>query len=471
MPAIDEKIINDLNKRLIKYLESTGGYESISYIDAGGSAAIFKVQRSDGLRAIKIFNPELFFGIHAEASKRRLKVQQQLINHTCPSLIQTYSACESQDTAIIEMEFNEWPQLSKRISEVPDAAIGGLMNQLIESVKYLEKMNIIHRDIKPENIHVSDDFQNLKLLDLGVAREFDNSASHEAEITDSGVERPFLATAQYSSPEYLFRLDEPTEKLWKGLNFYQIGAVLHDLIKKEALFQNEINLNNRWLVARAVLTKQPSFSDSDTKRLPTEKVLALRCLTKDLDTRLSLVDWNDFQFNKVEDSLTALTMKLSKGIEHLGKPSESNATAQLLYERQKYCAQLFEKVRDTLTPELGTKLPVVMSPQYEGNPARVVFIIKPTKIIKIRIDCRVSWKSGIYEKYALIDIGAIFTSNQSVESPPESSMKACFEICIEASEDGVVKVMTDKVAELITLAISRIEASSGDVSALQGTSV
>ena len=165
MPAIDQKIINDLSERLIKYLESTGGYESISYIDAGGSAAIFKVQRSDGLRAIKVFNPELFSGIHAEASKRRLKVQQQLINHTCPSLIQTYSACESQDTAIIEMEFNEWPQLSKRISEVPDAAIGGLMNQLIESVKYLQKINIIHRDIKPENIHVSDDFQNLKLLD------------------------------------------------------------------------------------------------------------------------------------------------------------------------------------------------------------------------------------------------------------------------------------------------------------------
>jgi hypothetical protein len=112
-----------------------------------------------------------------------------------------------------------------------------------------------------------------------------------------------------------------------------------------------------------------------------------------------------------------------------------------------------------------------MSPQYDGNPARVIFIVKLTNIIKIRIDCRVSWKSGIYEKYALIDIGAIFTSNQSVESLPESSMKACFEICIEASEDGAVKVMTDKVAELIMLAISRIEASSGDVSTLQGTSV
>lgn len=471
MPAIDEETINDLEKRLVKHLELTGGYESIKYIDAGGSAAIFKVQKIDGLRAIKIFNPVLFCGTHAAASKRRLNVQQRLINHECPSLIQTYLACESQDTAIIEMEFNDWPQLSKRISDVPDASIGRLMNQLVDAVKYLEKMNIIHRDIKPENIHVSEDFENLKLLDLGVAREFENSASHEAAITDSGVERPFLATAQYSSPEYLFRLDEPTEKLWKGLNFYQIGAVLHDLIKKEALFQKEMDLNNRWLVARAVLTKQPSFSDSDLKRLPTEKVLALRCLTKDLDTRLSLVDWNDFQFNKVEDPLTALSMKLSKGIEHLGKPSESNATAQLVYERQKYCAQLFERVWDTLNPLLGTKLPVVMSPQYEANPSNVTFIVKPTKIIKIHIDCRIFWKSGIYEKYALIDIGGIFLSNQSVASTQKPLMKSCLEICIETTEDDAAEVMANKVAELITLGISRIEASSGDVSTLQGSSV
>lgn len=102
-----------------------------------------------------------------------------------------------------------------------------------------------------------------------------------------------------------------------SLNFYQVGAVLHDLIKKEALFQYEILLGNRWLVARAVLTKQPSFFEADTKRLSAEKALALRCLTKDLDTRMSLVGWDEFKFNKAEDSLTALKTKLSKGLGHL----------------------------------------------------------------------------------------------------------------------------------------------------------
>ena len=471
MPALEKKLIEDLKVRLVKHLESTGGYESIDFIDAGGSAAIFKIQRSDGLRAVKIFNPELFSGTAAAASKRRLDVQKRLIDHKCPSLIQTYFADESQGTAIVEMEFNDWPQLSKRLGEVPDDTIGRLMGQLVDAVKHLESMNIVHRDIKPENIHVSADFQYLKLLDLGVAREFDNSDENDAAITDTGVGRPFLATAQYSSPEYLFRLDEPTDKLWKGLNFYQLGAVLHDLIKKEALFQHEILLQNRWLVARAVLAKQPSFSDTDTKRLSAEKALALRCLTKDLDTRLSLVGWDEFQFNKFEDPLTSLRAKLSKGLGHLGEVSKSTSSARLAYERQTYCARIFERVRTELIAACGTELPVTMITDYANNPANIAFTVSPEKSVIVRIDCDVSWKSGVYEKFALMETCAMFLPSSSTGKHLKTSMKACLEMSIGAAEDETVSAVANEVAKLVGIALSRIEAAGEEVSMLQGTSV
>lgn len=471
MPALEQQLIENLKERLIKHMESTGGYESIDFIDAGGSAAIFKVRRSDGLRAVKIFNPDLFSGAPAAASKRRLDVQRRLIDHKCPSLIQTYFADESQGTAIVEMEFNDWPQLSKQLGKVPDDAIGRLMGQLVDAVKYLEGMNIVHRDIKPENIHVSANFQKLKLLDLGVAREFDNSDESDAGVTDSGVGRPFLATAQYSSPEYLFRLDEPTDKLWKGLNFYQVGAVLHDLIKKEALFQHEILLENRWLVARAVLTKQPSFFDSDTKRLTAEKALSLRCLTKDLDTRLSLVGWDEFQFNNVDDPLTALKTKLSKGLGHLGEVSKSTSAARLTYERQEYCTRIFERVRTELIAVCGTELPVTMITDYTNSPAHIAFTVSPEKSILVRINCDVSWKSGVYEKSALMETGAMFLPTSSAARQSETPMKACLEMGIGAAEDETVTSIANNVAKLVGFALSRIEATGGDPSTLHGTSV
>ncbi len=471
MPALERKLIDNLKERLIKHLESTGGYESIDFIDAGGSAAIFKVRRSDGLRAVKIFNPDLFSGAPAAASKRRLDVQRRLIDHKCPSLIQTYFADESDGTAIVEMEFNEWPQLSRQLGKVPDDAIGRLMDQLVDAVKYLESMNIVHRDIKPENIHVSANFQELKLLDLGVAREFDHSDESDAGMTDSGVGRPFLATAQYSSPEYLFRLDEPTDKLWKGLNFYQVGAVLHDLIKKEALFQHEILLENRWLVARAVLTKQPSFSDSDTKRLAAEKALALRCLTKDLDTRLSLVGWEEFQFNTIDDPLTALKTKLSKGLGHLGEVSKSTSAARLKYERHEYCTRIFERVRTELIAVCGTELPVTMITDYSGDPMNIGFAVSPEKSILVRIECDVSWNAGIYEKSALMEVGAMFLPTSSKARYAETPMKACLEMSVGAAEDETVTSIANSIAKLIGLALSRIEATGGDPRTLQGISV
>lgn len=471
MPALEHKLIENLKERLVNHFESTGGYESIDFIDAGGSAAIFKVLRNGELRAVKIFNPDLFYGTPAASSRRRIDVQRRLIDHKCPSLIQTYFAGESQDTAIVEMEFNDWPQLSKQLSKVPDDAIARLMSQLVDAVKYLEGMNIVHRDIKPENIHVSADFQKLKLLDLGVAREFDNADENDAAITDTGVGRPFLATAQYSSPEYLFRLDEPTAKLWKGLNFYQVGAVLHDLIKKEALFQHEILLENRWLVARAVLTKHPSFSDSDTSRLAAEKALALRCLTKDIDTRLSLVDWNEFQFNRSEDPLTALKTKLSKGLGHLGEVSKSTSTARLVHERQEYCTRIFERVRTELIAVCGTELPVTMTTEYMNSPANVAFTVSPEKSTFVRVDCDVSWKSGIYEKSALIETGAIYLPAPYVSKKSENPRTACLEIGIGAAEDETVTAIANNVAELIGLALSRIEATAGDPSVLHGTAV
>lgn len=247
MPALDQKTVDDLTERLERYLSTTGGADEIQFLASGGSAAVFRVTRHGGTSAVKAFDPALFSGPGGAADRRRLDVQRRLIGHSCPSLVQTYRIDEAEGTAFIEMEFVDWPQLAKRLQEVPDEAIVPLIGQLVDAVRYLEGLNIVHRDIKPENIHVSPDFMSLKLLDLGVAREFDSPDESEAAITDTGGRRPFLATAQYSSPDYLFRLDEPTAKLWRGLNFYQVGAVLHDLIKKEALFQHEVAIGNAWL--------------------------------------------------------------------------------------------------------------------------------------------------------------------------------------------------------------------------------
>lgn len=228
MPALSQEVIGVLYAKLVDFLGHLGNPNEPAFVASGGSAAVFKVQTDDGLRAFKVFDPKFFEGASGDVERRRLEVQRRLVGHDCPYLIQTFRVEEYAATAFMEMEYLDWPGLKDVLAQVPDSTVSTLILQLVSAAQYLEKLGIVHRDIKPENIHVSPDFATLKLLDLGVARDIEADDGVDAAITDHSNMRPFLATAQYSAPEYLFRLDEPSAKLWKGLTFYQIGAVLHD---------------------------------------------------------------------------------------------------------------------------------------------------------------------------------------------------------------------------------------------------
>lgn len=437
-----------------------GGYGQPVFLKAGGSAAVFRVESEWGTRAFKAFNPAYLIGPGGDAERRRLQVQRRLIDHACSSLIQTYRVVEAEDTAFMEMEFCPWPEFTELLATVPDDAVVPLITQLADAVRFLEAAGIVHRDIKPENIHVSPDFKHLKLLDLGVARDIEPTDSEEAAVTDHGDLRPFLATAQYSSPEYLFRLDEPSAKLWKGLNFYQVGAVLHDLIMKRPLFQHEMNLGNRWLVARAVLTKTPSFADPNPGRLSNLKALAARCLVKDLDARLQLVGWDDFVLEGAKDPLIALRGRLAKGIANVGVQVRASADARLRFEREAFIKRFADRIRSDLIPTCGTQLPFTVVNSVTGAGTTVVkFSFSAPTDVTIQCDLDMEWQSELYERTANVWLSArLLRTSQGVADATLSRVLACTATISEAEEEAVHNV-AGLIAVNITRALDVIEST------------
>lgn len=433
MPALEQSVIDDLEGRLNRYLTSLGGYGAPKFLSAGGSAAVFRVEGASGVRAFKAFVPALLSGVGGAAERRRLDVQRRLIGHACPTLVQTFRIEEAEGTAFTEMEFVPWPQLTGQLAELPDSAIVPLILQLVNAVKFLETLNIVHRDIKPENIHVSEDFANLKLLDLGVAREFELPGNEEAAITDHGNSRPFLATAQYSSPEYLFRLDEPTKRLWSGLNFYQLGAVLHDLIAKRPLFDHEMKLGNRWLVARAVLTKTPSFTDPNPNRLLQLKVLSARCLVKDLNTRLQLVGWDDFILEGSTEPLTALRARLQKGRLNSGGHADASSAGRLDFDRAEFLKRLIGQIRSELYPTCGKQLPLTANISGPGEPAAARVTLTFDKQISIVCNIGIDWCAPPYDRTANITLAARIIcdgfENHTAVTPPRT-------VCVATISEG-----------------------------------
>ncbi len=467
MPELEQKVVSDLTERLGAYLKDIGGYGSPRYLTAGGSAAVFRVDSDQGPRAFKAFNPELFSGPRGDADRRRLDVQRRLIGHACESLIQTYRVDEGHGTAFMEMEFVPWPQLNETLATVPDEAVVPLFTQLVAAVKFLEDKNTVHRDIKPENIHVSPDFVSLKLLDLGVARELEHADGEDASATDHGNLRPFLATAQYSSPEYLFRLDEPSPKLWKGLNFYQLGAVLHDLIMKDPIFQQEMKLGNRWLVARAVLTKTPSFVDGNPARLANLKALSARCLAKDLDVRLRLVGWEDFILEGTKDPLTALRARLGKGKLNAGGQSTAAAKTRLEFDRSEFVRRFTDMVRSELLPSCGASLPLSVKPSAPGEHPHAKFLLAVDKNTTIDCVVRFDWQEQLYERTAHILLSGRILCVGHDEVAGQSTLELVATATIGESEGEPAAMTAGAIAKAAATALDRIE-SIDDVAQLHG---
>jgi serine/threonine-protein kinase len=444
VPALDESVVGDLTVRLKSRLQSLGIGSPPVFIKSGGSAAVFTVETPNGIRAFKVFAPRFLEGDAGPTERKRLNLQRELIGHSCPYLVALYSIEEAFGTAFVEMDFCPWPQLAESLSCVPDSEVASLIFQLVTVVRFLESRNIVHRDIKPENIHISPDFKALKVLDLGVVRLFDADDSDEASATDRPHLRPFVATAQYSSPEYLFRLDEQTPRLWKGLNLYQVGAVLHDLIMKSALFQDEVSLGNRWLVARAVLTKTPSFADQNPGRLACLKALSARCLVKDLETRLQIVSWNDFEMEGSPDRLTRLHARLERRGAGALDASEATLESRLRYDRTAFEKSFVEAVKLQLIETCGRRLPLIVTAPVPGAERTFRFEFTCSERAKITTRLHIHWQSEIYARTATISLG---------------SVPVC-EVAIRQAEDQAVYATTCAVAEAVAEGLDLIESNS-----------
>ena len=444
MPALDAAVIADLTTRLQRRLQALGLGTPPTFVNAGGSAAVFKVETASGTRAFKVFDPRFLQGESGPAERRRLELQRKLIGHACPFLVAVFSIAEAESTAFVEMEFCPWRQLSKCLSIVPDSEVPSLIQQLVKVVQFLEELSIVHRDIKPENIHISPDFKTLKVLDLGVARVFEAADCDDGAMTDRQNLRPFVATAQYSSPEYLFRLDEQTPRLWKGLNFYQVGAVLHDLIMKEALFQDEVNLGNRWLVARAVLTKTPSFSDANPNRLAALKALSARCLAKDLETRLQIVSWSDFDLEGSHEPLARLRGRLERRGAGSLDASAAALDSRLRFDRTTFETRFIEAVKLELIATCGKRLPLIIRAPIPGPDSIFGLEFTYSERLKIKSSVWIQWQAEIHRRTARIHLGNT----------------AVCEVTISEAEDQAVYSVSCALANMVAEGLDLIESSN-----------
>jgi eukaryotic-like serine/threonine-protein kinase len=275
--------------------KTVGGWHIDGFFGNGKSAVVLPASQGGVDAAIKIFHPELIERYGKTVQLERILREKSLVGAEHPNLVRILDGGECPDTGYLYVVMERLPyrNLHEVLKDIPVDAPPQLISQIASAARFLEDRGQVHRDIKPENIAVTDDFKKAILLDLGVLRPIGLS-----NLTDVD-QRSFIGTLRYSSPEFLVREECDTLEGWRAVTFYQLGAVLHDMLMKVPLFQEYSEPFSR--LVEAVKTVVPKIHSDDSRSVS----LANHCLVKDPTTRLELVTWADFSDEMPQGSAKA----------------------------------------------------------------------------------------------------------------------------------------------------------------------
>ena len=266
--------------------KNVGGWRVIRYVNSGKSAVVFEAVKGGKRGALKVFDRELISRAGKNKQMERIARELDLKGKHHTNLIDIIDGgyCKDTNNIYVVMKFLPVPNLSQTLATIPRDRIQAFISGVASAAQFLETLLLAHRDIKPENIAVTETFKPI-LLDLGVITPIGRGKSVDYEEA-----KHFLGTLQYSSPEYLFRREEDSIEGWRALTFYQLGAVLHDLIMRKPLFEQYKDPFSQLVLAVKDVVPEVKAADVDNDLCR----LARNCLVKDWKIRLQIVSWEDF---------------------------------------------------------------------------------------------------------------------------------------------------------------------------------
>ncbi len=398
--------------------KSIGGWHLESRINYGKSSVVFFASKNGKKAALKVFDPEIVNRYGRDTQLERINRELSIIGKSHPNLVEVYDGGEQGDLLFIVMEYFYGKNLAEVLLDIPPAEVRSLISQIASGAKFLEDISFAHRDIKPENIGISPDMKSVKLLDFGVLRPF-----HFSNITDEGDQLYFIGTLQYSPPELLFREEEASIEAWKAITFYQLGAVLYDLLMKKPLFE-EFKTPYARLV-RAVENEIPIIDNPEADA--DLRLVAMNCLAKNHNHRLSTVKWEGFWQTEITNPIEAAQKRIAQHREAASQPSEDLKNPEDLLSIKGYNLKtlIFSAVLNTITSE---DFPRYKTTEMDKDPHQYLLRVLFEPSEKNGLGCYFA----VYCQSTITDPKAIFyelktwacvsSTNENIPAEPENNI-------------------------------------------------
>jgi serine/threonine-protein kinase len=267
-----------------------GPYEIAALIGRGGMGEVYRATDTKLKRqvAVKIL-PASFAADHDRLARfqREAEVLASL-NH--PNIAAIYAVEKSGGTLALVMELVEGEDLSQRIARgaIPIDDALPLARQIADALEAAHEQGIVHRDLKPANIKVRSD-GTVKVLDFGLAKHDDRSASLSGERGDLSQSPTMLSPAQLSgvgvilgTAAYMAPEQAKGRTVDKRADIWAFGVVLFEMLTGAQAFGGDDVAD----VLSRVLQREPDLTTLPAATPARIRAIVARCLVKDPRQRL-----------------------------------------------------------------------------------------------------------------------------------------------------------------------------------------
>jgi serine/threonine-protein kinase len=242
-----------------------GKYRLLSHLGSGGMSAVYLAEHVLMRRrvAIKVL-PQARVADTSYLQRFHREAQAvAALDHR--NIVRAYDVDQEGKVHFLVMEFvagQSLHDLTMKSGRLEFVEAAEYIRQVAEGLQHAHRMGMVHRDIKPGNL-LLDEKGTIKLLDLGLARFFDEKEENSLTIQH---DEKVLGTADFLSPEQA--LD--SHKVDSRSDIYSLGCTLYFLLAGHPPFP-EGTLAQRLLAHQ---TKQPESIRGIRANIP-EGLLAI----------------------------------------------------------------------------------------------------------------------------------------------------------------------------------------------------
>ncbi len=197
-----------------------GNYRVLRPLGEGGMAFVFLAEDIALRRkvALKIMKPDR--DGDADGWKRFLREARIMASLKHEHLVPVFQVAQEGGVYFLAMELLEGETLEDwctRVGQAPPAQIIRLARGIATGLDTIHRHGLVHRDIKPSNVWLEAPRQQVKILDLGLAR----AMRDDARFTQTGI---IVGTPAFMSPEQA--RGEPIDA---RSDLFSLGAVMYRL--------------------------------------------------------------------------------------------------------------------------------------------------------------------------------------------------------------------------------------------------